>query len=108
VINESFARRFFVGGDPLGMHISLVNDDGHATFEVIGVANDARTNRLRGEIAPFGASRVIASQLYGVTPHDSLTLVVATALLLVVAFCSSYLPAHRASRVDAMAALRQS
>ncbi len=55
----------------------------------------------------YGASRLINSQLYGVAPHDPLTLALAVALLLVVAFSAAYLPARRASRLDPMVALRQ-
>jgi FtsX-like permease family/MacB-like periplasmic core domain len=52
VINQAFANRFFGRRDPLGMHITLVNDDGRTSYQVIGVAGNARTQRLRGEIEP--------------------------------------------------------
>ncbi len=55
----------------------------------------------------YAASRLISSQLYGVAPHDPLTLAVAIALLLFVALSAAYLPARRASRLDPMVALRQ-
>jgi ABC-type antimicrobial peptide transport system permease subunit len=47
------------------------------------------------------------SRLYGIDPQDPLTLALANALLLLVAFTAAYLPARRASRLDPMAALRQ-
>jgi predicted permease len=59
-----------------------------------------------GLVAGAGASRLIASQLFGVTPHDPVTLVGVTLLLLLVAVAASGLPAWRASRVDPMHALR--
>jgi predicted permease len=60
-----------------------------------------------GAALTFAASRVIGSRLYGVTPDDPLTLVLATMLLVSVALAAAYVPARRASRLDPMAALRQ-
>jgi len=54
----------------------------------------------------FVASRLIRSQLYGVTPHDPLALVAAVAVLVTVAVCAAWLPARRAARIDPMVALR--
>lgn len=56
----------------------------------------------------YGASRLIASRLYGVQPQDPATVAVATALLLAVALSAAYLPARRAASLDPMRALRQS
>lgn len=243
VINEAFARRYFDRRNPIGMHITLVNDDARTSYQVVGVAGNAHTQRLRGDVEPryyipskepsssassptflirtatetapamaavrrtiqradaglpivsatsieeqmapliaqdraiaqlavaFGcvaltlaaiglygvlsygiarrtgeiairialgaqagrvmsmilgetlgvvgvglalggalayvASRLIDSRLYGVAPQDPLTLVFATALLVLVAITAACLPARRASRVDPMAALRR-
>ena len=54
----------------------------------------------------LGLSRFAQSQLFGLTPYDPLTLVVAMMLLAVVTLGSGYLPARRATRVDPMRALR--
>ncbi len=244
VINEAFSRRFFDQRSAIGRRLTLVNDDHKTSYQVIGVAGNARTHNLRGEVEPryfvparqrpsdsnsptllirtatepgpvlaavrkaihgvdaalpimsattiedklapltaqdrataqlavvFGgvalalaaiglygvlsygiarrtgeiairialgaqpgrvvtmilretlavvgaglalggalaaaASRLIDSRLYGVAPQDPLTLTLATGLLLLVALGAAYLPALRASRVDPMAALRQS
>jgi ABC-type antimicrobial peptide transport system permease subunit len=54
----------------------------------------------------FASSRLVRSQLFGVEPHDPLTLIAATLLLLIVAFGAAYLPAARASRIDPTTALR--
>jgi predicted permease len=51
-------------------------------------------------------TRVVQSQLFGLTPHDPLTLGLATAVLAVVACAAGYIPALRASRLDPMVALR--
>lgn len=50
--------------------------------------------------------RLIKSMLYGVAPHDPLTLAASTLLLLAVAAMAAWLPARRAARIDPMVALR--
>ena len=61
---------------------------------------------ITGLSAAMGATRLIASLLYGLTPNDPLTLGLASLLLLAVAALAGYLPARRAARVDPMEALR--
>jgi ABC-type antimicrobial peptide transport system permease subunit len=56
--------------------------------------------------AALAATRVVASQLYGLKPHDPVTVAVGMCLLLAVAAFASFVPARRASQVDPMAALR--
>src|SRR5918994_6828032 len=51
-------------------------------------------------------SRFVQSQLYGLSPTDPATLVVASTLLSAVAMLAGYVPARRATRVDPMLALR--
>jgi len=53
------------------------------------------------------AGRSARSLLFGLTPHDPLTLAGACALLAVIAVGASFVPAHRAARIDPMVALRQ-
>jgi ABC-type antimicrobial peptide transport system permease subunit len=54
----------------------------------------------------FVAGRSILSLLHGVGPVDPGSYSQATLLLLIVAAVAAYLPAHRASRIDPMVALR--
>jgi predicted permease len=59
-----------------------------------------------GVPAALGASRLIGSLLYGVSPRDLTVFLAVPALLAFVAIAASYLPARRATKVDPIAALR--
>jgi putative ABC transport system permease protein len=54
----------------------------------------------------FGLSRLLESLLYEVSTRDAAVFGIVTAVLLVVAFLSCWLPARRAARVDPIVALR--
>jgi putative ABC transport system permease protein len=54
----------------------------------------------------LGLTRLIAMLLYGVEPNDPLTFVVVASILALVALAACYIPARRATRVDAVIALR--
>ncbi len=54
----------------------------------------------------FALTRLVQAQLYGITASDPMTLGLATLGLTAVACAAGYIPALRASRVDAMQALR--
>jgi predicted permease len=50
VINEQFAKRFFDGRNPLGLHITQMYADERRTYEIIGVVKNSRQRNLRGDI----------------------------------------------------------
>jgi predicted permease len=56
--------------------------------------------------AAMASTRLISSMLFGLTPNDPGTILLAALLLVAVATLAGYLPARRASRVDPMVALR--
>ncbi len=60
-----------------------------------------------GLAASLGATRLLESQLFGVTPTDPVTFVVAPILLLAVALLAGLVPARRATNVDPLIAIRQ-
>jgi predicted permease len=59
-----------------------------------------------GILLAIGASRLIRSQLFGVTPTDPFAFAAAIAVLLIVAAAGCIIPARRAARVDPLVALR--
>lgn len=61
---------------------------------------------LLGFLSSFLTVRVLQSQLWGISPFDPWTLVLAPIALLAAGLLACYLPARRATRVDPMTALR--
>ncbi len=91
----------------IGIRIALGADARRVTRMV--VAEGARLVGVAvaiGLVGALAATRLLSSQLFGVQPHDAVTFVGVTALLSSVALLACYIPARRASRVDAMEALR--
>ena len=60
-----------------------------------------------GCIAAVAAGRLLATQIWGVSPYDPVSFAVVIALLLVVGFQACLWPARRAAKVDPMVSLRQ-
>ena len=59
-----------------------------------------------GVMATLSVTRVLGSQLWGVSPQDPVTLVGVVAVVAIAGFLACYFPARRATRVDPMVALR--
>jgi predicted permease len=66
IINESFAKKYFAGRDPIGLHVGFGSDPGTKTpMQIIGVVKDVKYTNLRDEIpvqafVPFLAGRQVS------------------------------------------------
>jgi predicted permease len=93
---QEIGVRMALGADARSV-VGLVLRQG-ATLALSGVAIGAA-----GSVA---LSRLLASQLYNVSPFDPLTFVGMVAVLMLTAFAASFIPAYAASRIDPLRALR--
>jgi putative ABC transport system permease protein len=59
-----------------------------------------------GVAGSFITTPLISKFLYGVKPHDLLTLILVSSLMMVVTFFASYIPARRATKIDPMETIR--
>jgi putative ABC transport system permease protein len=71
---------------------------GGMRFIVIGVGV--------GLVAALALTRLLKSQIYGVTAYDPLTLLAVVVILAFVGLSACYLPSRRATRVDPLVSLR--
>jgi len=88
--------RVALGAQPSDI-LRLVMKEG-ACFALIGVS--------LGVVSALALSRLLASELYGVSPADPLTFLIAASIMTLVTLLACYIPTRRAMRVDAMVALR--
>jgi len=75
----------------------LVMKEG-ARFSLIGIS--------LGLAGALGISRLLAGELYGVSPADPATFLAAASLMTAVTLLACYIPTRRAMRVDPLLALR--
>ena len=59
-----------------------------------------------GMLASAWLTRVLSTQLYAVTPHDTLTFIAAPLVLLAAGALACLMPARRASNLDPLRILR--
>ncbi|HSQ32046.1 MAG TPA: ABC transporter permease [Gemmatimonadaceae bacterium] len=75
------------------------------------VLRDAAAVLGAGALIGLGAAllstRLLSSQLFGISPTDPMSLVGACAILLAVGLCAAYAPARWATKIDPARALRQ-
>jgi putative ABC transport system permease protein len=77
--------------------LRLVMKEG-AKFSLIGIA--------LGLASALAISRLLASELYGISPADPATFLAVTILMTAVTLLACYIPTRRAMRVDPLIALR--
>jgi predicted permease len=91
----------------VGIRLALGADAGRVRRMVIGDGlRLVAVAVVVGLAMSLAASRLLRSQLFGVSANDTMTFVVVTAVLGGVALLACYIPARRASRVDPLVALR--
>lgn len=91
----------------IGVRMALGADRGRITRMVIGESVRLVVFGVAvGIPVAMLASRLIASQLFGLKPGDPVTLVAACALMAMVMITASWIPARRAASVDPMQSLR--
>ena len=61
---------------------------------------------IAGDITLWFAARLVRSYLFGVSPQDGTTFLIASLSLLAAAYIAAVLPARRAAAIDPMEALR--
>jgi predicted permease len=66
----------------------------------------AGVGAVAGLVAALATARLLSSLLFEVTPFDPVSIAGAVLVLLVVAVVAAYIPAHRATRIDPVEALR--
>jgi len=103
VISYSVSER----SHELGLRMALGAQRGHVVRLVLGQAmRISVVGVVIGVAASFAAAPLLAEFLYGVKPHDVLTLLLVSSLLIAVTFLASYIPARHATLIDPMETLR--
>jgi len=91
----------------IGIRMALGAEKGHVLSLVIRMGLGlVGGGILLGIVASLAVARVIATQLWGVSAYDPITLSTVAALLLITGIVACWVPARRASCVDPLVALR--
>ncbi len=91
----------------IGIRLALGAEPGKLRNRVVSQGTRlASIGAAIGLAVAFGLSRILASLLFGVQPRDPVVFSIAPALLLAVALAAVWLPARRASRINAADAIR--
>jgi putative ABC transport system permease protein len=91
----------------IGIRMALGAERAHVLRMVLGMGSRlVGLGVAIGLVASLAATRVLASQLWGVAPHDPLTLAVVIVVVVMAGAAACLFPARRATRVDPMVALR--
>jgi predicted permease len=92
----------------IGIRVALGADPGRVVGLVLRSAlRLAVVGIVLGVVLAFGASGFLRTLLYGIEPDDPTTFIVLPVALGLIAVLASWLPARRATRVDAREALAQ-
>ncbi len=92
----------------IGIRIALGADRRSVLAMILGEAGRlVAIGLVIGLVLAVAAARAASSMLYGLQPHDPVTIALAVILLAAVALPASLLPASRAARMEPTAALRE-
>ncbi len=92
----------------IGIRMALGAEQSRVLRMVLGeVAMLIAIGVVMGLGAALATTRFVASFLYGIKSNDPWTLSLAAGVLMLVAALAGFLPAHRASLLDPMTALRE-
>jgi putative ABC transport system permease protein len=93
---HEFGVRLALGARPRDVTSAIVREG--VRLAALGTA--------AGVVVAAGAARLLATQLYGVSPHDPLSYAATVAAIGIAAIVASWLPARRAMTLTPLAALR--
>jgi putative ABC transport system permease protein len=82
----------------IGIRLALGAQRRDAKFSLIGIS--------LGLACALGITRLLASELYGISPADPATFLAAATLMTAVTLLACYIPTRRAMRVDPLMAMR--
>ncbi|HSK45213.1 MAG TPA: ABC transporter permease, partial [Candidatus Binatia bacterium] len=103
VLSYSVAQR----SHEIGVRMALGSDRGRVVKLVLREAlRLSVAGALCGTIGALALTRFMSSLLYRTSAFDPLTMICVPTLLIAVGILAGYVPAHRASKVDPMIALR--
>lgn len=93
---NEFGVRLALGATPRGVMAQVLGESARWTVSGLFV----------GILLAFAAARLLASQLYDLSPHDPVIFIGVTLFLLAIGLLASLFPARRAASVDPLTALR--
>jgi putative ABC transport system permease protein len=94
--SKEIGIRMALGASPGGVLVMVITDG--IIMAAIGI--------VIGTAGALLMARTLSGLLYGISPSDPLSFVVASTGLLILTLLASYLPARRAARIDPIGALR--
>ncbi len=103
VMSYTVARRT----TEIGLRMALGAQRSHVTSMVLGdILRLIAVGSVAGIAAALLLARFVESLMFGLNPHDPLTVAASAIVLVVIGLVAGYLPARRAARIDPILALR--